>query len=131
MRAFRLLLAGFSVGIIVYTGIVVSHHGWNLLPIFFGDMAAMTWPGQFNLDFTCFLTLSALWLAWRNHFSAGGLALGVLGFFGGIMVLAPYLIYASFESGGDVNRLLLGRTRADNPSRSCGDGAAGPRPTPF
>ena len=89
MRAFRILLIIMFACIVGYTAIVVVNHGWNLLAVFFGDMAAMTWAGQFNVDFTCFLALSGLWLAWRHHFSPGGLALGVLGFFGGIMVLAP------------------------------------------
>jgi hypothetical protein len=89
--AFRILLALFIVAIISFTGVVIANHGWKLLPIFFGDIAAMTWPGQFNFDFLCFLILSGLWLAWRHHFSAGGIVLGALGLFGGIMFLAPYL----------------------------------------
>jgi len=97
-----------------YTLVVGVNHGWNLLPIFFSNIAAMTWLGQFNFDFTTFLALSGLWLAWRHHFSAGGLVLGVLGFFGGMMVLAPYLLYASYQANGDVRILLLGNTRADN-----------------
>ncbi|MFO7715139.1 hypothetical protein [Desulfosarcina sp.] len=114
MGAFQILLGILTTGIIGYTGIVIFNHGWNLLPIFFGDMAAMTWPGQFNLDFMCFLILSGLWLAWRHHFTLGGLALGVLGFFGGIMVLAPYLLFASFKTNGDTKILLLGKVRADS-----------------
>jgi hypothetical protein len=85
-----------------------------LLPIFFGDMVAMTWAGQFNFDFMCFLTLSGLWLAWRHHFSLGGLALGVLGFFGGIMVPAPYLLLASYKANGNMKILLLGKVRANS-----------------
>jgi len=112
MQAFRLLLGVFIVVVAVYTAVTIGLHGWNLFPFFFGELAAMTWSGQFNLDFMCFLTLSGLWLAWRHDFSPGGLALGVLGFFGGIMVLAPYLLIASFQSGGDVKALLLGPTRA-------------------
>jgi hypothetical protein len=42
-----------------YTVIVINNHGIGLLPVFFGDMAEMGWPGQFNLDFMCFLALSA------------------------------------------------------------------------
>ena len=114
MGAFRILLGIIIIGIIGYTGIVIFNHGWNLLPIFFGDLAKMAWPGQFNFDFMCFLILSGLWLAWRHHFSLGGLALGVLGFFGGIMVLAPYLFFASYNANGDIKILLLGRIRADN-----------------
>ena len=116
MNAFRVLLVVFIVAIIGFTGVVILNHGWNLLPIFFGDMAAMTWPGQFNFDFMCFLILSGLWLAWRHHFSAGGFALGVLGVFGGIMFLAPYLLLASFRANGDMKILLLGKVRADTPN---------------
>ncbi|MGB9440562.1 MAG: hypothetical protein WCB15_21635, partial [Desulfobacterales bacterium] len=71
-------------------------------------------PGQFNFDFLCFLTLSGLWLAWRHHFSPGGLALGVLGLFGGIMVLAPYLLFVSYKANGDMKILFLGEVRANS-----------------
>ena len=114
MAAFRVFLAIVIVCSSTYTVAVGLDHGWNLLPIFFSNIAAMTWSGQFNLDFTMFLALSGLWLAWRHHFSAGGLVLGVLGFFGGMMVLAPYLLYASYQANGDVRILLLGNTRAGN-----------------
>ncbi len=112
MGAFRALLATIFAVVFVYTAIVGSNHGWNLLPVFVGDIAAMTWAGQFNMDFMSFLTLSGLWLAWRHHFSPGGLALGVLGFFGGIMVLAPYLFFASLNANGDIKQVLLGKVRA-------------------
>ena len=121
MKAFRFLLALHLIGIVGYTGIVIFRHGLNLFPVFFGDMAAMTWPGQFNFDFTCFLTLSGLWLAWRHHFTPGGLMLGILGFFGGIMVLAPYLLLASYQAGGDIETLLIGKERAE---RLAGGGGA-------
>lgn len=113
MLTFRLLLISMIAVIFAYTGIVISNHGWNLLPIFFGDIAAMNWPGQFNTDFTCMLVLSGLWLAWRHHFSPGGIALGLLGAFGGIAVLAPYLLLATFKANGDVREILLGTTRAN------------------
>lgn len=112
MRIFRIYLAVVVAGLGTYTAVVAMNHGLNLLPIFFGDLAAMTWPGQFNADFTGFLLLSGLWLAWRHHFSTGGLVLGVAGVFGGMMLLAPYLIWASFKSNGDVRVLLVGPVRA-------------------
>lgn len=114
MNAFRILLAVMITGILGYTGIVGVKHGWDLFPVFFANMAAMTWSGQFNFDFTCFLMLSGVWLAWRHHFSPGGLLLGVLGFVGGIMVLAPYLLLASFTANGDMKVLLLGQVRANS-----------------
>src|SRR5512137_2896572 len=74
VTAFRILLVILWTIIVVYTGIVISNHGWGLLEIFFRDMAAIGWPGQFNLDFTSLLALSALWVAWRHRFSGGGVA---------------------------------------------------------
>ena len=61
-----------------YTLMVISRHGLDLLPVFFGDIGKMAWPGQFNLDFLCFLVLSAFWTAWRSGFAASGLAFTVL-----------------------------------------------------
>jgi len=112
MNAFRVLLTVLWVTIVGYTAIVIANHGWGLLPIFFGDITAMGWPGQFNLDFSCLLTLSALWIAWRHHFSPAGILLGVLGFFGGGLVLTTYLFIASIQAGGDARELLLGKARA-------------------
>lgn len=112
MRAFRVLLGVMFVCLASYTAIVGMRHGWNLLPVFFGDIAAMSWPGQFNADFLCLLVLSGLWIAWRHRFSPTGLALGLLGLFGGASVLMPYLFIASLGAGGDVKVLLLGRDRA-------------------
>jgi hypothetical protein len=112
MQAFRTLLVLMIAALFAYTGIVGVHHGWNLFPIFFGDIVAMTWPGQFNLDFTCLLTFTGLWLAWRHHFTPSGLALGLLGCVGGTAVLAPYLLVASYRANGDMKVLLLGKRRA-------------------
>lgn len=112
MNAFRALLALLCLAIVVYTVRVAGEHGMNLLPIFFSDIAAMDWHGQFNLDFMSLLTLSGLWLAWRHHFSPGGIVLGLLGLFGGGAVLTTYLFIASFSARGDVKVLLLGPRRA-------------------
>ncbi|MDA0267158.1 MAG: hypothetical protein O2890_03945 [Cyanobacteria bacterium] len=111
MNAFRTLLIVMFVGIVAYTLIVGVTQGWNLIPVFFGDLAAMTWPGQFNFDFTCFLVLSGLWIAWRHQFSPGGVALGLIATVGGILVVAPYLLLATFQASGDMPVLLLGQKR--------------------
>lgn len=108
----RVLLVLILVVLSGYTAIVISNHGWNLLAVFFGDMREMAWPGQFNLDFMGFLTLSALWTAWRHHFSPAGLALGVVAFFGGMVFLTIYLLVASYQVKGDIRALLLGPQRA-------------------
>ena len=111
MRIFRVLLGLMMLSVVVYTlatGVIL---GLNLLPIFFGDMAAVTWSGQFNLDFTFFLLLTGLWIAWRHQFSPGGLALGFISAVGGMLVVAPYLLFATFQANGHMDIVLLGKQR--------------------
>ena len=112
MTFFRIILALLTINIVVYTLFVGMEHGWNLLPIFFADIAAMTWPGQFNVDFMSFLVLSGLWTMWRNEFSPAGIALGVVAFFGGMLFLGLYLLYLTFQTGGDMRQIILGGSRA-------------------
>ncbi|MEQ9448599.1 MAG: hypothetical protein RLN70_06775, partial [Rhodospirillaceae bacterium] len=71
-------------------------------------IAGMTWQGQFNTDFMMYLMLSGLWTAWRSGFTAGAVALGAVAAVLGILFLAPYLLYLSYRTKGDLRRLLLG-----------------------
>jgi hypothetical protein len=112
MTALRQLLAILWLVIVGYTGFTIANHGWNLFPIFFGDIAKMGWPGQFNVDFSCFLILSATWLAWRHHFSGAGLLLGFLGFVGGMLFLSTYLLVVISKDKPDMAELFLGKQRA-------------------
>lgn len=115
MTAFRVFLVAMWATIFGYTAIVVAHHGMGLFAVFFGDMAKMAWPGQFNLDFMFMLTLSALWVAWRHHFSGGGLGLSVLALFGGASFLSVYLLVLSLQAKGDVREMLLGAEGSRRP----------------
>ena len=112
MRFFRAFLGIILLTIVSYTVVVGSNHGWDLLPVFFGDIAKMNWPGQFNFDFMGFLLLSGLWVSWRHQFSPPGIALGAVAVFGGVMFLSAYLLVQTFMVGGDVKILLLGKGRA-------------------
>jgi hypothetical protein len=112
MTAFRALLIVLWTILVGYTAVVIANHGMGLLSVFFGDMTVMGWPGQFNLDFMFMLTLSALWVAWRHHFSIGGLVLGLLAFLGGALFLTTYLFVVSWLTKGDMKQMLLGKTRA-------------------
>jgi hypothetical protein len=111
MTFFRLFLVAVFVAISIYTLIVGLNHGWNLAPVFFGDMAQMAWPGQFNLDFMTFLLLSGLWLMWRHEFSLAGIGLGLVGVFGGMLFLSAYLLFASVRAKGNMATILLGEGR--------------------
>lgn len=114
MTGFRIFLVAIFIIIAVYTALVVANHGLTLFSVFFGDMAKMNWPGQFNLDFFGFLLLSGIWMAWRNQFTPAGLALGVCAVFGGMPLLAAYLLYLSFQTDGDVKVMLLGSERVSD-----------------
>lgn len=108
MTAFRLLLLVFLVGVLSYTGVVVSRHGADFLPVFVGDIAKLGWAGQFNVDFTCLLLLAALWIAWRHRFGAAGLILALLVPIGGTPFLCVYLLVQNVRGRGDVRVMLLG-----------------------
>jgi len=60
----------------------------------------------------CLLALSAIWVAWRHQFSAAGLGLAVLAFFGGTGFLSAYLLVVSLRAKGGMSEILLGETRA-------------------
>ena len=108
MIAFRGLLALMLLVLGVYTGVVLFEYGPTLFQRFFGDMAAVNWAGQFNLDFMMMLMLSALWVSWRHEFSPLGLGLGVIAFFGGIGFLSVYLLIMIPRVNGDASTLLMG-----------------------
>ena len=112
MTLLRLYAFVFLIVLVVYTAIVMANHGGNLVPIFFNDMAAMAWPGQFNLDFMGFLMLSGLWIGWRHEYSLIGWLLTPLALFGGMLFLTIYILIQSFRLNGDLKALLIGERRA-------------------
>lgn len=112
MTLFRLLLITIIAVVGAYTTITIANHGMGLFPIFFGDMADMTWRGQFNLDFLCFLILSGFWVAWRHQFTVAGFVLGFAAFNLGAPFLAGYLLVVSYQTKGDIAAMLLGPARA-------------------
>lgn len=112
MSFLRALCIALLAVLAIYTVIVVINHGANLVPVYFADLASWTWTGQFVLDFTTYLLLSALWVAWRHHFTPAGIGLAVLAGVGGMLVFSIYLIVAIGSARGDMRVLLLGPARA-------------------
>ncbi|MEL6680967.1 MAG: hypothetical protein AAFQ51_19855 [Pseudomonadota bacterium] len=108
MAQVRLLLLAITAVIVGFTFAAVATDGPNLLPHFFRPVLALEWQGQFNVDFTGYLILSGVWMAWRGGFTRASIALGILAPPLGMLFFAPYLIYLIGRSGGDPKRLLLG-----------------------
>ena len=90
MTILRPISAAFLIIIAVYTVIAISNDGFDLITPFIGDILALSWSGQFNLDFMMYLILSALWVAWRHDFSGAGIALAAVASVGGMLFL-PHL----------------------------------------
>ena len=107
MRALQAFLALRTLALVAYTGFAMLNEGISFLPAYAAGVAGMGWHGQFTLDFTVYLALSGLWVAWRHRFSGKGFALAVIVSLGGLCLMGPYLLWASFTSQ-DVEALLLG-----------------------
>ena len=112
MTILRPISAIFLIIISVYTVIAISNDGFDLITPFVGDILALSWSGQFNLDFMMYLILSALWVAWRHDFSGAGVALAAVASVGGMLFFAVYLLVQIGRAEGDIERLLLGHRRA-------------------
>ena len=111
MTFFRLLLGIFFLVMSAYTVVTISNEGPNLLPAAISGVQAMGWQGQFNVDFSMFVVLLGLWIAWRHHFTPGGIALAFcIGL--GMIFFAAYLLYLSYQTNGDVVEMLIGSERA-------------------
>ena len=109
MKIFKTLLLFFTIVIVVYTITVGMNNGWNLFKPFFSEILAVSWSGQFNLDFSFFLILSGLWTAWRNKFTTSSIGLGLVASVLGILFLAPYLLYLLNLNKGDMKAVLIGK----------------------
>jgi hypothetical protein len=105
---FRTYLVVAWLALAIFTGVVMANHGTGLLPIFFADIAAAGWPGQFNADFMTMLALSGLWCAWRGNWSIPAIGHGILAFIGGGIVLMATLLLLHLRYQGDMRRVLLG-----------------------
>lgn len=104
----KTLLLIQTLGLLLYSYIAFRSEGANLWDIFFTNIMSLTWNGQFNLDFLCYLLLSGLWIMWRNKFTAKSIILGALAAILGIVVLAPYLLFLISKEKGDLKQVLIG-----------------------
>jgi hypothetical protein len=105
---FKALLILQTIALAIYTAIAMQKEGLTLLQVIMTNLASMTWNGQFNLDFSCYLMLSGCWIVWRNRFSAGSIFLAAIAMIIGILVFAPYLLYLLSVEKGDLKKVLIG-----------------------
>jgi hypothetical protein len=103
-----LLLIVQTLGLGIYTFLAFRNEGADLFQVFLSDITALGWNGQFNLDFSCYLTLSGLWIMWRNKFSVTSVLFGLAAAILGIIAFAPYLLLLLVRENGDLKKILVG-----------------------
>lgn len=112
MNLFRILLCIAWLAALVAGVHACMTEGMVAGQIFSGDIQALTWRGQLYIDFFDHLIVLALWVAWRNKFRVGGIAMGALCVLGGGVVSFAYLFVLTGANRGDASRILLGRHQA-------------------
>ena len=108
MTWFRLFLIFCLLLLAPYSVYVIAQDGLSFLAVAVDLLSGFAWPGQFTLDFGIYLGLSVWWLIWRNGLSGGSIALACAAGILGALVLLPYLIYLTVQSGGDALRVVAG-----------------------
>lgn len=106
---FKSTLVLFIALLLFYTVKATQAHGFTLVSALADNMSGFSWSGQFNLDFTCYLILSGIWIMWRDKFSLPAIITGMAASILGMLFFAPYLLYLLYVVKGDVKKLLLGK----------------------
>jgi hypothetical protein len=103
----KLLLITQVLALLIYTGFAVNNEGWNLFNTFVANISSLNWSGQFNLDFSCYLTLSGIWIMWRNKFSTLSILIGITAMILGIIFFGLYLVFLISLEKGDIKKVLI------------------------
>lgn len=97
-----LIVLGFTVSAIGTQGLVM------VTDVFAGDVAALNWRSQFNVDLIGHMLLAGLWVAWRHKFSVLGMVLGLL-CINGVLFTALYVLVLTFVHRGNLNHVVMGK----------------------
>jgi hypothetical protein len=108
LLSLKVLLFSLSIAVLVYTIFAFQKEGTVLFQLFFSNITSLNWNGQFNLDFSCYLTLSGFWIMWRNKFSSTSIVFGVVAMILGIVVFAPYILYLLKKENKDLEKVFIG-----------------------
>lgn len=108
MTTLRAFLVVSTLTIYLFTVFAVYAQGINWPAVAIGDLVALNWRSQFDIDFIIHLLLLATWISWREGFSLKGHMYAVLSIVMGGMFSFPYLLYATYLAKGDPKAVLLG-----------------------
>lgn len=108
MLIFRIFLLGVSLWVNVTAWIAIYYHGPNLFSVVGRDLSSNTWNAQFDADLLCYLAISGLWIAWRHNFKPWVIPFGAVGGFLGNAFMAPYILFLTYQTKGDMRKLIMG-----------------------
>lgn len=97
-----------TIAVLIYTFFAYKAEGADLFGVFITNIKSVSWNGQFNLDFSCYLLLSAIWIVWRNKFAPSSFFIAIAAMIIGIMIFAPYLIWLTVKEKGNFKAVLIG-----------------------
>ncbi len=109
----KLLLLFQLFSILIYTYFTIGIEGTNFFAAGIEHLKSLQWKGQFTLDFSYYLMLSALWILWKEKYSSRAFIFALLAMIWGIMFFAPYLFYLLMKENGDIAKILLGDQQAN------------------
>ena len=112
MTTLRMFLLVSTVTIYLFTYFAIAAQGINWPAVAVGDILALNWRSQFDVDFIIHLLLLATWISWRESFSIKGHVFGFLSIVMGGMFSFPYLLYATYLAKGNPKGVLLGNRQA-------------------
>jgi hypothetical protein len=104
----KLFLAIQILALTIYTFYAIKNEGLALFQIAIDNVLSMTWNGQFNADFSCYLVLSGLWIMWRNEYKLSAIIVAILAMILGIIFFATYLFYLLITEKGNLKKVLVG-----------------------
>ena len=109
MRYFKILLLLIWISVVFVTVMSIKNDGLAVAgEVFSNDVAALGWRAQFNMELLAYMTLMAVWLAWRKSFSIQGIVLGLLCFTVGVTFSALYVLWLTVHHKGEMRKIMMG-----------------------
>lgn len=108
MNLFRIVLVIAWALLAFITWRAISELGSDGANIMLSDFS-QPWRAQYYTDFILHVLLVAGWVLWREPSKAAGTAFAIACVSGGALITFIYIFIATYRSGGDARKLLLGK----------------------
>src|SRR5262245_50977135 len=105
MRVFQFAFLAIWLAVVFVTVVTIKNQGITIAgDVFSKDVAALGWRAQFDIELLAYMSLMAVWLAWRKSFSLIGIAMGLLCFTVGASFSIIYVVGLTMHHKGDMKK---------------------------